>query len=805
MMRYFLVTIGLFLLGVNCFADKIQFENNFNNYSSGTLIAKTGFKIQYNKSYKGEVIGEIAKDNSNGYLKLITTANGAANIQLLKNIQVKPNTNYTFSVKTKSSLKRYIAVRDNKNASTLIKSDLFQSENENEWITTTVTFNSGSNSQIKLVVYQNWSGTLAIDDFEVINKGEEKIIVTKPTPRNYYLSATIGSDKNNGEKTSPWKTLEKITNTKLHPGDTVFFKKGDRFDGHFVVNGSGNIKQPIVVSSYGKGALPIITGEVGEKQGGDYREAILVKNNDHISFEKIEVHNERKSNRKGISEQDAYAILILNTNKTTMEDFSFDKVVFRNVYAPKPVLKEKGEQAFNNLEVSAVTFLTNRNDVGDIKQIRDVIMQNCYFENLQRLGVHIKHKGAAKGIGTEESNSNVNFVFRNNEFHHTGGTCILPIRTYNCLIEGNIFNYPGDNSDHRMPARGSSVWTWRCVNTVIQYNQCLHIRGYLDSHGVHIDHENVNTFIQYNYMEDCEGGFVEILGGNMNSVYRYNVSVNDGWRNNLKWKTSNHTIWLNSKTPGGHHLPDNNYIYNNTIYMDSAYATSIDMKGLNSYVFNNLFYIKKGSIGTKQVLIEDNGGEIFISNNYYHGDVAYKFTSQDKKSIKGKVNFLNVDNGSRDGFITEGGSTIINAGINKAGPELPGARTGIFKYVSSQPRIDFYGNPINPNDPTPNIGACNLKVKAGDKISTSEIKLTRSDAVGVYDFNVQMDSQVLSVEVNASIQNCSVEVFDKYGRIRKYVIEDDTKTIALPLLTGKCYIRVNYNGYVITKAINVAG
>jgi hypothetical protein len=29
-------------------------------------------------------------------------------------------------------------------------------------------------------------------------------------------------------------------------------------------------------------------------------------------------------------------------------------------------------------------------------------------------------------------------------------------------------------------------------------------------------------------MEDCEGGFVEILGGNSNTVYRFNASVNDG-------------------------------------------------------------------------------------------------------------------------------------------------------------------------------------------------------------------------------------------------------------------------------------
>ena len=61
------------------------------------------------------------------------------------------------------------------------------------------------------------------------------------------------------------------------------------------------------------------------------------------------------------------------------------------------------------------------------------------------------------------------------------------------------------------------VWNYYSVNTVIQYNQCIGIRGILDSHGIHVDHHNKDTVVQYNYMEDCEGGFVEILGGNVNA------------------------------------------------------------------------------------------------------------------------------------------------------------------------------------------------------------------------------------------------------------------------------------------------
>ena len=394
---------------------------------------------------------------------------------------------------------------------------------------------------------------------------------------SYYLSSSEGSDKNNGTQTSPWQSLEKISNTRLKTGDKVFFKRGDLFIGHFKVNGSGSKKKPIVIDAYGKGNLPIISGAVGAENGGDHREAVLIHNNDNIHIQSIEVQNNRLTNRKGVRDQDAYGIHVLNDGSENLKNFIFTNLVIKNVYAPKPILKEKGESAFNGLEVAGIRFFTSMNKKEVRKNIQNVLVQDSYFTNLQRLGIHIKHAGGGKELENTEGNSNLNFVFKNNKFFKTGGTCILPIRTYNCLIEKNVFEYPGDNSDSRMANRGSAVWTWRCVNTVIQYNDCLHIRGYLDSHGIHVDHENINTFIQYNYMEDCEGGFVEILGGNINSVYRFNISVNDGWRANPKWKTSNHTIWINNVIPRGKHYPTESYIYNNTVFVDQPYGTSIDI------------------------------------------------------------------------------------------------------------------------------------------------------------------------------------------------------------------------------------
>lgn len=79
---------------------------------------------------------------------------------------------------------------------------------------------------------------------------------------NYYLSAS-GNDGNKGTTLSqPWKSITRLNQQILKPGDKVLFKKGDTFFGEIVVKQSGSSKQAITISAYGTGANPIITGAI---------------------------------------------------------------------------------------------------------------------------------------------------------------------------------------------------------------------------------------------------------------------------------------------------------------------------------------------------------------------------------------------------------------------------------------------------------------------------------------------------------------------------------------------------------------
>ena len=569
----------------------------------------------------------------------------------------------------------------------------------------------------------------------------------------YYLSSSTGNDSNDGSQTQPWKTLSKISNTTLGPGDTVYFKKGDTFRGHFVVDGSGTEQSPITFTSYGNGNQPIISGSDHDDGGGDYREAMLVTNHDNMVFDDLEIQNHRTISRSGVGDLVSFGIRIeVSDSNANLNNFSFRNMTFKNVYALYWV-DPSNQNAFNDFEVSGLTFISSWGGI-----INNVIVEDSYFTDLQRIGVHIKNT-----MGKTSTKRNTNFVFRNNDFFQIGGTCVLPVRTENCLIENNIFNQPGAKTNDKMIGRGSAVWNWYSINTIIQYNQAINAKGIMDSHGIHVDHSNVDTFIQYNYMQDCEGGFVEILGGNQRAVYRFNISVNDGWRVHPNWVNSDHTIWLNDKIGGesGHPSYDS-YIYNNTVVINKsgndAFDTAIDINGQNTRIFNNIFYATNGSgIGNQQGNYGDPN--LMMTNNMFFGNIRNNFKTLDSNRLEVNPVFYNEQIGDQYGFQINGSSQAIDAGAaytgNYAHPAIPVGASTIFTNVEEYPTVDFFGNSIT-GDFTPNIGGSNAK---NGEITLSNKSDTSSDKV--YIQNPMMSEKVVLFGIDKPYQYALVDILGR--------------------------------------------
>ncbi|MCH7404612.1 Ig-like domain-containing protein [Belliella aquatica] len=81
----------------------------------------------------------------------------------------------------------------------------------------------------------------------------------------YYFSSTAGNDSRTAaqaqSENTPWQSIEKLNNImgSLSPGDRILFKRGEVFYGSIRISKSGNSGAPIVFSTYGNGAKPILT------------------------------------------------------------------------------------------------------------------------------------------------------------------------------------------------------------------------------------------------------------------------------------------------------------------------------------------------------------------------------------------------------------------------------------------------------------------------------------------------------------------------------------------------------------------
>ena len=264
-------------------------------------------------------------------------------------------------------------------------------------------------------------------------------------------------------------------------------------------------------------------------------------------------------------------------------------------------------------------------------------------------------------------------------------------------------------------------------------------------------------------MQDCEGGFVEILGGNQRAVYRFNISINDGWRVNPNWTNSDHTIWLNDKIGGqsGHPSYDS-YIYNNTIVINKsgndAFDTAIDINGQNTRIFNNIIYAVNGSgIGNQQGNYNDPN--LMMTNNLFFGNIRNNFKTIDANRIEVDPQFYDEDRADQYGFQIGASSQAIDAGAAYAGdyahPAIPVGASTIFANVEEYPTVDFFGHSLS-GDSTPNIGASNAK--------NGEISLSNKSDIStekVYIQNPIISDKVVLHGVDKSYQYALVDILGR--------------------------------------------
>jgi len=496
---------------------------------------------------------------------------------------------------------------------------------------------------------------------------------------NYYFEA--GNKKSgNGSKSAPFADLNQISTLKLQSGDSVLLSNRTPFHGFIhLTDIAGSYNKPVIIASYKadkSNDKPATIDAKGEKA------AILIENCSYITLENMEL----TANAGGLREQSdsknevmRCGVLVITSRQGKFSHIKLRNLHVKDVFFEEPgfVRDAKETKSANGTQSYGwgIRFINNIPDA----ELSDIEVSNCVIENVEHTGLKFTaHKSGIK---------NINVI--SNKILRTGGPGIQMSGVENGLVSNNTIDHSGSNDDSRKWGRGSGLWTWGTSNVIIEHNQFLNANGPGDSAGAHIDFNCNDIILQYNLSANNAGGFCEILGNNYNCAYRYNISVNDGYREkgvNGAFQEGK-IFWLsgyvgNGEKPRG---PYNSYFYNNTIYVKANIVAKVAVgkTAAGICMVNNIFVIEGESREVEgDQFVADKRAKAVIPNVVFENNLFLNEKNwpksvliQDQHPIYGNPEFKNAGGLKLTDYIPQNVKLVKDKGIEI--PQILGDRVGL--------------------------------------------------------------------------------------------------------------------------------
>jgi hypothetical protein len=396
----------------------------------------------------------------------------------------------------------------------------------------------------------------------------------------YHVDSKAGDDTSAGTHADkPWRSLEKVNQTPLQPGDKVLFKAGGRWSGQLKPQGSGSEKQLIQIGRYGEGDAPRIDGE------GKVLDAVLIENQSFIEIADLHVTNQGPSRapwRTGVR-------------------LSADGIgKMQRVYLRRLLVRDVNGDLRKSHEGCGIFFeAKGKND----SHFDGLLIEDCHVVNTDRNGICQRSSGRARSR---------NVIIRGNLLEDIGGDGIKLWGTDGGLIEKNVVRKARARCNEKEAAAG--IWPFGCDDTIIQFNEVSGTIGTLDGQGFDADYWCRRTIFQYNYSFQNEGGFMLICAPgnavNDDTIIRYNISVHDGINSARVFHFG-----------GG---AKRTHVYNNTIvvgaHQDLPMMLFTEWNGgeaRDSRFSNNLFIVENGGRATYK--FGPSTGNVF-ENNLFAGN-----------------------------------------------------------------------------------------------------------------------------------------------------------------------------------------
>ncbi len=514
----------------------------------------------------------------------------------------------------------------------------------------------------------------------------------------FFVSSSNGDDANSGTSAeAPLQSIQALNNMEFTPGDSILFHAGESWQGMFWLHGSGTPELPIVVGKYGEGPRPII-------DGNGYQASLLIYNDECIAVQDLEFINDAshldevgevkklegfggESNDWGSGKNVRFGIKVV-ADAQSIQRIQFADLYIHDVF-PSPDLASNEHKGYG-IKIETQSDL----EQNAVHLANDVSFSDLTVSRTGHYGIWIK----SLGLIQNDTFKNHNVVMDSCLFEYTGGSGFVPNKCEFVTVQNSIFNHTGSDVDERMWKRGSGMWTFDCRNVIAQFNQFKNAHGPIDSYGAHIDFGNENVLYQNNLSYNNEGGFVEILGDNINCGYRYSLSINDGYRvdpNGVhNGRTLNISDYCGETNPGCSSA--GTFVYNNTIYIGDTLAPEIRIKpGIGEfYCYNNLFVCEPEG-GDLLCDVSEESNELDFSHNLFFDSSRYQFDASGlvlNESLFEDPMLQAMDSlgGSHpDDYKLTAGSSAFQVGLNVAEVLLS---TVLFDHSAM---TDFYGNAVS--------------------------------------------------------------------------------------------------------------
>lgn len=398
--------------------------------------------------------------------------------------------------------------------------------------------------------------------------------------------SSLAEDGGDGSLERPYNSFDNLSKLEITSGTYIYIERGSKFLGSLgLYNLHGSEDEPIVVTTYGKGAAPIFDGN--DLQGSG---VLRIANCSNIVVENLDITDSAttEGDRRGV-------LITCDNNKGTEELVTYKNIKLKNLYIHDihGILDAENSGMSMESKITGGIHVWSNDGLGRIDGLE---ISECQITEVSNVGIatwyHVaKSKDgviSVKKVNPYNDNfkdyAHLNVHIDGNEINYIGKNAIFARHMYGGLIENNVIH---DTAIYCVS--GNTIVTSYVDGTIIQYNEGYRNMAKVNENtgklqdGCMLDADlaSKDTIWQYNYSHDNSFGLFLNCTYNDDKfqdkvIVRYNLSVND--------KGNKGIIYIN-------YVSDGIYVYNNTIvtgYDTKCIIQSNDNR--TSYFYNNIIY-----------------------------------------------------------------------------------------------------------------------------------------------------------------------------------------------------------------------